>query len=112
MPPYADIIYALLEDEFPIRHPINQFVIRDSAVCIRNEFLSRVEHLNATASQIFLLCDGNHSIADIWRCMQRYFAYDDPQRGLSDILKTVRIMQRQGLVKKRTIQDNSERTQD
>ena len=109
---YADIVYSLLEDEFPVRYPMNRFVIRGAVVCIRNEFLSRVEHLNATASQVFLLCDGRHSIGDIWRSMQKHFAHEDPQRILSDIMRTVRVMQRQGLIKQRTVQEeNSERVQ-
>jgi Coenzyme PQQ synthesis protein D (PqqD) len=88
-------LLALFENEFPFRRPENGYRVWQGKVDIRNSFiLERYEQLTETGGFILMLCDGNHSIADIWRHLTENFQVSHPNQALLETVRMVRYFQR------------------
>lgn len=97
---YPDILVDALSNEYPRKSKLHRYVIRDGQVTLRNELLSRIETLNPTTSQIFLMCNGRLSVAEILSRMLLFSGDTEKELVFSDTLKALRAMQRIGLIEK------------
>lgn len=80
--------------EYPLRRPQNMFRIYAGRADIRNHFIpDRHEILNESATFILELCDGEHSIIQIWQKLQEEFEIDDPEKTLFAIVRMIRYLQ-------------------
>jgi hypothetical protein len=71
---------------------------------VRSHFLpDRHEQLNETATIILELCDGQHSLIDIWRVVMNVFQTPTPEVALHDCVRTIRYFQRFYLVYTSTV---------
>ena len=85
----------LLADEYPLRRPQNSFRVVQGRADIRNHFIpDRHEQLNETATTILELCDGTHSILDIWRLILEEFDVADEDEALCSTVRLIRYLQR------------------
>jgi hypothetical protein len=85
----------LLAREYPLRRPQNSFRIVNDVCDIRNHFIpDRHEQLNSSATFILSLCDGEHSIIDIWMRLIEKFETDDPGEALTSTVRLIRYLQR------------------
>jgi hypothetical protein len=96
----------LLAREYPLRRPQNSFRVINGLADIRNHFIpDRHEQLNGSATFILNLCDGEHSIVDIWHKLIDQFHTDDRDAALSSIVRLVRYLQRYFVLYGCTIKD-------
>ncbi|MBW1697993.1 MAG: PqqD family protein [Deltaproteobacteria bacterium] len=81
--------------EYPLRRPENTYRMYDGRIDIRNHFLpDRHEQLNETGSFILELCDGQHSMIEIWREVCEAFEVPDESAALGDVVRMIRYLQR------------------
>ena len=81
--------------EYPLRRPENTYRMFDDRIDIRNHFLpDRHEQLNETGSFILELCDGKHSLIDIWRKVCETFKGPHESAALGDVVRMIRYLQR------------------
>jgi hypothetical protein len=69
----------------------------DDEIVILDRTAGYVHQLNATASQIWRACDGNHSVEDIAAQVTERFA-SAPEAVLRDVYTTVAELERLGLL--------------
>jgi coenzyme PQQ synthesis protein D (PqqD) len=80
-----------------MRRPDLLTCIVDNEVVILDCVKGYVHQLNATASEIWKVCDGRQSVEDIVTHMTEHFA-DTPDTVLSDTLRTLAAFERLGLL--------------
>ena len=99
---YPDCLKEALRKEFPIQCSYHSYVIRDGQVVVRNDFLNRIETLNATASQIFIMCNGLFSVMQILECIADVSEEKNKFISMTDTMKALRGMQRVGLIERKS----------
>ncbi len=96
----------LLAREYPLRRPQNSFRIVNGLADIRNHFIpDRHEQLNQSATFVLNLCDGEHSIIDIWTALLGEFEPADPDEALTSIVRLIRYLQRYFVLYGSTVRD-------
>ena len=92
---HDEVLAACWANEYPLRRPENSYRIINGCVDVRNHFLpDRHEQFNETATLILKLCDGQHSLVDIWKAVVEVFEVPDEVEALHDAVRMVRYLQR------------------
>lgn len=101
---YRDLLNACWANEFPLRRPENSYRVCAGRLDVLNHFLpDRHEQFNETATLILELCNGRHSLIDIWRSVLDAFKVPDESSALHDTVRMVRYFQRFHIVYPSTI---------
>jgi hypothetical protein len=98
---YPDCLKEALQKEFPIQCSYHRYIIRDGQIIIRNDFLNRIETLNPTASQIFIMCNGLFSVIQILEYIADISEEKNQYISMTDTMKALRGMQRVGLIERK-----------
>ena len=101
---YRELLRSSWAEEFPLRRPENTYRVTAGRLDLRNHFLpDRHERFNESSTLILELCDGNHSLIDIWRAVVKAFEVPDEETALHDTVRMVRYFQRFHIVYPSTV---------
>ena len=74
----------------------------EKILCVRNPVVNSTDFLNRTAAEVFQLCDGEHTIAQIVEALHKKYKLEISRDEFAGtIIKCIRFLEARGLLYKR-----------